>query len=168
VASATTHRAGPAAILCVAVLALATACGSSSSKSTATPPATATTSSGGGGLSDSAFCDAARKWGAQFKKQVATLSNIGSGPSGLKAYYTLLGKDYAAIVAAAPSDIKPSVAVLYADFQKLTQILASSNYDIVKAGPELEKNQGLLDSAKTRAAIARIDAWATAHSCTLK
>jgi hypothetical protein len=176
VANGTTHRGQLAVLLCIGVAALATACGGSSSSSTtstgggaagSTTTPTTTSSGGGSGLSDAAFCDAARKWKGQYDKQISALANLGSGATYLKAFYTTLGKDYAAIIAVAPSDIKPSMEVLYGDFQKVNQILAGANYDIVKAGPKLEKQKNLFSSPATKAAVAKLDAWAKANTCKL-
>lgn len=162
-----------------AVLVLAAACGSSSSSSSTSTstagggggssPATSapSTSSGGGGVSDSSFCGLAKKWKAQEPKQAAVLANLSSGPAGIKAFYTKLGQDYAAVIAVAPSDIKPSLQVLYGDFAKLNTILAKYNYDMAKAGPALAADASLFNSATTKAAIAKLDAWGKANSCHL-
>lgn len=143
--------------LCGAVLALAAACGSSSS------------SSGGGGgggatLSDSSFCSLAKKWSKQENKQVSTLTNL-TDPAGMKAFYTTLAKDYQSVIAVAPSDIKPSLDVLYGDFTQLTSILAKHDYNIQKAAPDLAAVEGIFSSAKTKAALQKLDAWGKANNC---
>jgi hypothetical protein len=143
-----------------AVLALAAACGSSSSSGGG--------SGGGGGgvatLSDSGFCNLAKKWNKQQSKQLTTLTNL-SDPAGMKAFYTTLSKDYQSVIAVAPSDIKPSLEVLYGDFNQLTSILAKHDYDIQKAAPDLASIEGIFSSAKTKAALAKLDAWGKANNC---
>jgi hypothetical protein len=159
-----------------AVVALAAACGSSSSSSSApaasgsTPPtssAPASTGSGGGGISSSSFCGVARKWKAQEPKEIQALRQLGSGPAALKAVYTKLGQDYQALIAVAPSQIKPSLQVLYGDFVKVNAILAKHNYNIVQAAPVLAQNRQLFDSTATKQAIAKLDAWAASNHCHL-
>jgi len=151
-----------------AVLALAAACGSSSSSSSSGGGGGGgSTSSGGGGvatLSDSSFCSLAKKWSKQESKQITTLTNL-TRPTGMKAFYTTLAKDYQSVIAVAPSDIKPSLDVLYGDFTQLTSILAKHNYNIEKAAPDLASVQGIFNSAKTKAAIAKLDAWGKANNC---
>jgi hypothetical protein len=173
------HRRLLTVACAAAVLVLAAACGSSSSSSSATStagggggssPATsapATSSGGGGGASDSSFCGLAKKWKAQEPKEAAVLANLSSGPAGIKAFYTKLGQDYAAVIAVAPSDIKPSLQVLYGDFAKLNTVLAKYNYDMAKAGPALAADASLFNSATTKSAIAKLDAWGKANSCHL-
>jgi ABC-type glycerol-3-phosphate transport system substrate-binding protein len=173
------HRRLLTVACAAAVLVLAAACGSSSSSSsTATSsnaggggssPATSTlsTSSGGGGVSDSSFCGLAKKWKAQEPKEAAVLANFSAGPAGIKAFYTKLGQDFAAVVAVAPSDIKPSLQVLYGDFSKLNGVLAKYNYDLKKAEPALAADASLFNSAASKAAIAKLDAWGKANSCHL-
>jgi hypothetical protein len=157
----------------VAVLALAAACGSSSSSPSPVAgsggggSSPATTSQGGLGLSDSSFCTLAKKWKAQEPKQAAVLANLSSGPAGIRAFYTKLASDYQAVIAVAPSDIKPSLQVLYADFVKLNGILAKDNYDLKKAAPTLAADASLFSSPATKAAIAKLDAWGKANSCHL-
>ena len=167
------------ATITVVVLALAAACGSSSSSSPAaasggsggggSTPTTgvSTTSQGGGGLSDSGFCNLAKKWKAQEPKEAAVLTDLSSGPAGIKAFYTKLASDYQAVIAEAPSDIKPSLQVLYADFVKLNTVLARYHYDLTKAGPALAADSSVFTSPTTKAAIAKIDAWGKANSCHL-
>jgi hypothetical protein len=145
------------------VLALAAACGSSSSSGGG--------SGGGGGggggvatLSDSSFCNLAKKWNKQQSKQLTTLTNL-SDPAGMKAFYTTLSKDYQSVIAVAPGDIKPSLEVLYGDFNQLTSILAKHDYDIQKAAPDLASVEGIFSSAKTKAALAKLDAWGKANNC---
>ena len=160
----------------VASTALAAACGSSSSSSSSAPGASGSTppsvttsppsssSSGGGGVSDSAFCDLAKKWKAQEPKEIQSLTSLETGAS-LKAVWTKLGQDYAKVIAIAPSDIKPSLEVLYGDFQKLNTILAQHNYNLAQAGPEIEAHRSLFQNAQTKQAIAKLDAWGKANSC---
>jgi hypothetical protein len=169
-------------IFCIgAVLALAAACGSSSgsgspasggggsSPSTSTPStSTPSTSSGGGGsLSDSSFCGLAKKWKAQEPKQLAILTNLSSGPAAIKAFYTKLGSDFHAVVSVAPSDIKPSLELLYGDFSKLNGVLAKYHYDLKKAGPALEADANLFNSPASKQAVAKLTAWGKTHSCHL-
>jgi len=165
-------------VLCTgAVLALAAACGSSSSSPSpaagsgggggSSPTGGSTTSQGGLGLSDSSFCNLAKKWKKQEPKEVAVLTNLSSGPAGIKAFYTKLASDYQGLIAVAPSDIKPSLQVLYADFVKLNGVLAKYNYDLKKAGPSLAADAALFNSPATKAAIAKLDAWGKANSCHL-
>jgi ABC-type glycerol-3-phosphate transport system substrate-binding protein len=162
----------------VAVLALAAACGSSSSSSppassggggSSSTPSTSTpaTSSNGGGLSDSSFCGLAKKWKAQAPKEAAVLANFSSGPAGIKAFYTKLASQYQAVIAVAPSDIKPSMQVLYTDFLKLNSVLAKYHYDLKKAAPALAADAALFNSATAKAAIAKLDAWGKSNSCHL-
>jgi len=95
------------------------------------------------------------------------LTDLSSGPAGIKAFYTKLASDYQAVIAEAPSDIKPSLQVLYGDFVKLNTVLAKYHYDITKAGPALAADSSVFTSPTTKAAIARIDAWGKANSCHL-
>ncbi len=161
-----------------AVVALAAACGSSSSGSSTNTGgggggasssggggSTPSINGGGGSLSDSSFCSLAKKWSKQENKQVSALTNLGSGPAGMKAFYTTLSKDYQSVIAVAPGDIKPSLVVLYGDFTQLTSILAKHNYNIQKAAPDLASIEGIFNSAKTKAAIAKLDAWGKTNSC---
>jgi ABC-type glycerol-3-phosphate transport system substrate-binding protein len=162
-------------VCAVAVLALAAACGSSSSSPSpaagsgggGSPSGGSTTTQGGLGLSDSSFCDLAKKWKKQEPKQVAVLTDLSSGPAGIKAFYTKLASDYQGLIAVAPSDIKPSLQVLYGDFAKLNGVLAKYHYDLKKAGPTLAADAALLNSPATKAAIAKLDAWGKANSCHL-
>lgn len=95
------------------------------------------------------------------------LADLSSGPAGIKAFYTKLASDYRAVIAVAPSDIKPSMQVLYTDFIKLNGVLAKYNYDMKKAGPALAADASLFNSPTTKAAIAKLDAWGKANSCHL-
>jgi hypothetical protein len=95
------------------------------------------------------------------------LADLSSGPAGIKAFYTKLASDYQAVIAVAPSDIKPSMQVLYADFVKLNGVLAKYHYDMKKAAPALAADASLFNSATTKAAIAKLDAWGKANSCHL-
>jgi ABC-type glycerol-3-phosphate transport system substrate-binding protein len=164
----------------VVVLALAAACGSSSSSgagststgggggSSSTPStSTPSTSTGGGGgsLSDSGFCSLAKKWKKEEPKEISVLTDLSSGRAGVKAFYTQLAKDYAAVIQVAPSDIKPSLQVLDSDFVKLNTVLAKYNYDLKKAEPALAADASLFDSAATKAAVAKLDAWGKANDC---
>jgi hypothetical protein len=172
------HRRLLTVACAAAVLVLAAACGSSSS-SPSTPATTAagggsspatstpTTTSGGGGVSDSSFCGLAKKWKAQEPKEAAVLANFSAGPAGIKAFYTKLGQDFSAVVAVAPSDIKPSLQLLYVDFSKLNGILAKYHYNIQKAGPALAADASLFNSPAAKQAIAKLDAWGKANSCHL-
>ena len=163
------------AALIGAVLALAAACGSSSSSSTTTGGGGGASSTGGGAstpsissggsVSDSMFCALAKKWSKQEPKQVAVLTKLSSGPAAIKTFYTTLGKDYSSLISVAPGDIKPSLVVLYGVYQKLVGILAKNNWSIIKAGPQIQAQGGLLDGPKVKAAIAQVDAWGKAHSC---
>ena len=83
----------------------------------------------------------------------------------MKAFYTTPAKDYQSVIAVAPSDIKPSLDVLYGDFNQLTSILAKHDYDIQKAAPDLAAVEGIFTSAKTKAAIQKLDAWGKANNC---
>ena len=160
-----------------AVLALAAACGSSSSSPSpaagsgggggSSPTGGSTTSQGGLGLSDSSFCNLAKKWKKQEPKQAAVLTGLSAGPAGIKAFYTKLASDYRGLIALAPSDVKPSLQVLYTDFVKLNDVLAKYNYDLQKAAPTLAADAKLFNSPATKAAIARLDAWGKANSCHL-
>ena len=170
------HRRLLCIVCVVASTALAAACGSSSSSSSSAPGASGTTlpsvttspssSSSGGGVSDATFCDVARKWKAQEPKELQSLSSLETGAS-LKAVWTKLGQDYSKVIAIAPSDIKPSLEVLYGEFQKLNDILAKHNYNIQQAGPDIEAHRSLFDNAQTRQAVAKLDAWGKANSCGL-
>jgi hypothetical protein len=161
----------------VAVLALAAACGSSSSSPSpaagsgggggSSPTGGSTTSGGGLGVSDSSFCSLAKKWKKQEPKEASVLTDLSAGPAGIKAFYTKLASDYQGLIAVAPSDIKPSLQVLYADFVKLNDVLAKNNYDLQKAAPALEADAKLFNSPATKAAIAKLDAWGKANSCHL-
>ena len=71
------------------------------------------------------------------------------------------------MVAVAPSDIKPSLQLLYVDFTKLNTILAKYKYNIQKAGPALAADASLFNSASAKQAIAKLDAWGKANSCHL-
>jgi hypothetical protein len=169
------HRVFLAVACGVAVLGFAACGGSSSSPSTTTAGAgggssstsAATTTSGGGGISGSSFCDVARKWKAQVPNETKVLTKIGSGPAYVKAVYTKLGQDFQALIAVAPSDIKPSMQVLDGDFVKLNGILAKANYNIIKAAPELAKNRQLFNSPATKAAEKKLAAWAKTNTCHL-
>jgi hypothetical protein len=165
-------------VVCTAaVLALAAACGSSSSSPSpaagsgggggSSPTGGSTTSQGGLGLSDSSFCNLAKKWKKQEPKEAAVLTDLSSGPAGIKAFYTKLASDYQGLIAVAPSDIKPSLQVLYADFVKLNGVLAKYDYDLKKAAPTLAADTALFNSPATKAAIAKLDAWGKANSCHL-
>ncbi len=166
-------------VLCAgAVLALAAACGSSSSSPSpaagsgggggSSPTGGSTTSQGGGlGLSDSSFCNLAKKWKKQEPKQAQVLTDLSAGPAGIKAFYTKLASDYQGLIAVAPSDIKPSLQVLYSDFVKLNGVLAKYKYDLKKAAPSLAADAALFNSAATKAAIRKLDAWGKANSCHL-
>jgi hypothetical protein len=162
-------------VLCIgAVLALSAACGSSSSSPSpaagsggSSPTGGSTTSQGGSGLSDSSFCNLAKKWKKQEPKQASVLTDLSAGPAGIKAFYTKLASDYQGLIAVAPSDIKPSLQVLYSDFVKLNGVLAKYKYDLKKAAPTLAADAGLFNSPATKAAIAKLDAWGKANSCHL-
>jgi hypothetical protein len=176
VARSAPHRVLLAVACGVAVVGFAAACGgSSSSPSTAAAGASGgssstsapTTTSGGGGISGSSFCDVARKWKAQLPNETKALTNLGSGPAYVKAVYSKLGQDFQALIAVAPSDIKPSLQVLDADFVKLNQILAKANYNVVQAAPELAKNRQLFNSPATKTAEKKLKAWANTNSCNL-
>jgi hypothetical protein len=173
------HRRLLTVACAAAVLVLAAACGSSSSSpsTTATTAAggggsspatsTATTSSGGGAVSDSSFCGLAKKWKAQEPKEAAMLADISAGPAGIKAFYTKLGQDFSAVVAVAPSEIKPSLQLLYVDFTKLNTVLAKYKYNIQKAAPALAADASLFNSPAAKQAVAKLDAWGKANSCHL-
>jgi hypothetical protein len=160
-----------------AVLALAAACGSSSSSPSpaagsgggggSSPTGGSTTSQGGLGLSDSSFCNLAKKWKKQEPKEAAVLTNLSAGPAGIKAFYTRLASDYEGLIAAAPSDIKPSLQLLYSDFVKLNSVLAKYKYNLQNAAPSLAADAKLFNSPATKAAIAKLDAWGKANSCHL-
>jgi hypothetical protein len=152
-------------ITLAAVLALAAACGSSSSSSSSTnsgqsstPSSSTPSSSGGGGVSDATFCATAKKAIPGLRKEFEGLaSQVGTGPAGLKAF---LGKEQGvlqAFVAVAPSDIKPSLNVIYSQFNKVVSILAKNHYNFVQAEPELVKVN--FDSAAVKQAEAKLNAW---------
>ena len=71
------------------------------------------------------------------------------------------------MVAVAPSDIKPSLQLLYVDFNKLNTILAKYKYNIQKAGPALAADASLFSSPAAKQAVAKLDAWGKANSCHL-
>ncbi len=99
--------------------------------------------------------------------ETKVLTKIGSGPAYVKAAYTKLGQDFQALIAVAPSDIKPSMQVLDADFVKLNAILAKANYNLIAAAPELAKNRQLFNSPASKAAEKKLKAWANTNSCNL-
>lgn len=170
------HRVLLAVACGLVVVGFAAACGSSSSSPSTTTAGAGggssstsapSTSSGGGGISGSSFCDVARKWKAQLPNETKALTNLGSGPAYVKAVYSRLGQDFQALIAVAPSEIKPSMQVLDADFVKLNAILAKANYNVIKAAPELAKNRQLFNSPATKAAELKLKAWASTNSCNL-
>jgi hypothetical protein len=118
-------------------------------------------------VSDSSFCDLAKKWKKQEPKEASVLTDLAAGPAGIKAFYTKLGSEYQGLIAVAPSDIKPSLQVLYNDFVKLNDVLAKYKYDLQKAAPSLVADAKLFSSPATKAAVAKVDAWGKANSCHL-
>ena len=156
----------------VAVLLMAgAACGSSSSSgssssanaglgvTTTTPPATTQSGDGGGG-SDSGFCGTAKKDVQDLQREDASLFAGGLSPNAIKTEFTNLQNAYAHAQSQAPAAIKPDLAVIVGFIGKLNHVLASNNYNLQIAAPQLES---LASSTQLKQAGAHLKAWAVAN-----
>jgi hypothetical protein len=150
------------------VIALtAAACGSSSSSgSTATTAPTspttlstapATTTSGG---SDNGFCGSAKKDLKDLQTEDNALFAGGVTPDAIKTEFSNLQSAYAHALSQAPAEIKPDLAVITQFIGKLNTVLASDNYNIQAAAPQLES---LASSTQLKQASAHLKAWAVAN-----
>jgi hypothetical protein len=163
-------RAYPLLVAGLIVMALAAAaCGSSSSSgSTATTAPTspttlstapATTTSGGGG-SDNGFCGSAKKDLKDLQAEDNALFAGGVTPDAIKTEFSNLQSAYAHALSQAPAEIKPDLAVISGFIGKLNKVLASDNYNIQAAAPQLESLAG---STQLKQAGAHLKAWAVAN-----
>ena len=164
-------RVRPFLFASVALLLMAgAACGSSSSSgsssspntglgvTTTTPPAT--TQSGGGGGSDNGFCGAAKQDLKDLQAEDNSLFAGGVSPDAIKTEFTNLQSAYAHALTQAPSAIKPDLAVIVGFIGKLNHVLASYNYNLATAAPQLES---LAASSRLKQAGAHLKAWAVAN-----
>jgi hypothetical protein len=165
-------RVRPVLFASVAVLLMAgAACGSSSSSgssssgnaglgvTTTTPPAT-TQSGGGGGGGDNGFCGSAKKDLKDLQAEDASLFAGGVSPNAIKTEFNNLQAAYAHAQSQAPSAIKPDLAVIVTFIGKLNHALASNNYNLQVAAPQLES---LASSTQLKQASAHLKAWAVAN-----
>lgn len=169
------RRLHPLALaFCVAALAItAAACGGGSSSPSSSggggggSTVPSVTTGGGNGVGDSAFCSYAKEWANQLSAKVQTTFSAGiSNPAKMKSGLTTLMAAYQQIVNAAPSDIKPSLAVVVNDFQKFVNIMAAHGYDYKKALPAMEaQGTNPFQNAASKQAIRKLNAWAKANKC---
>jgi hypothetical protein len=109
-------------------------------------------------VSDAAFCSAAKKAIPGLRKEFEGLAaQVGTGPAGLKAFLQKEQTILQAFVSVAPSDIKPSLNVIYGQFNKVITILAKHHYNLMQAEPELARVN--FDSPAVKQAEARLQAW---------
>ncbi len=163
-------RVYPLLVAGLIVVALtAAACGSSSSSgsnaSTATTSSTtlsttpATTTSGGGG-SDTGFCGSAKKDLKDLQAEDASLFAGGVTPDAIKKEFSNLQSAYAHAQSQAPAEIQPDLAVIIGFIGKLNNVLASDNYNLQAAAPQLES---LATSTQLKQAGAHLKAWAATN-----
>jgi hypothetical protein len=163
-------RVYPLLVAGLIVVALtAAACGSSSSSgSTATTATTspttlstapATTTSGGGG-SDSGFCGSAKKDLKDLQAEDNSLFAGGVTPDAIKKEFSDLQSAYEHAQSQAPAEIKPDLAVIIGFIGKLNNVLASDNYNLQAAAPQIES---LATSTQLKQAGAHLKAWAATN-----
>lgn len=159
--------------LCVAALAIAAAgCGGGSSSPSSSgsgggSTAPSVTTGGGNGVGDAAFCAYAKEWSHQLSTRLQeTFASGVNSPSKMKSGLTALMAAYQQILNAAPSDIKPSLAVVVNDFGKFVNILAAHGYDYKKALPAMEaQGTNPFDNAAAKRAERKLEAWAKTNNC---
>jgi hypothetical protein len=161
-----------AAVLALALMAAGCGGSSSSSSSTAAGGASAPASTqassapasseaSGGSSSDAAFCKDARKAARGIAAEIRPLVAAAATPQEkAKISFTHTLAVYQAIVAAAPSDVKPDLAVLLAAFGKMEKALQQHSWNYLAAAPQLE---AAFKAADVRAAGKRVKRWAKAN-----
>jgi|1185.fasta_scaffold422950_1 hypothetical protein len=162
-------RVYPLLVAGLIVMALtAAACGSSSSSgsTTTTAPTSPTTLStapattSGGGAGDTGFCGSAKKDLKDLQAEDSSLLAGGVTPDAIKTEFSNLRSAYAHALSQAPAEIKPDLAVISRFIGKLNTVLASDNYNIRAAAPQLES---LANSTQLKQAGAHLKAWAVAN-----
>ena len=162
-------RVYPLLVAGLIVVALtAAACGSSSSSgSTATttttnstPLSTTPATTSGGGGSDTGFCGSAKKDLKDLQAENSSLFAGGVTPDAIKKEFSNLQSAYAHAQSQAPAEIQPDLAVIIGFIGKLNNVLASDNYNLQAAAPQLES---LAASTKLKQAGAHLKAWAATN-----
>ena len=162
-------RVYPLLVAGLIVVALtAAACGSSSSSgSTATsattnstPLSTTPATTSGGGGSDTGFCGSAKKDLKDLQAEDASLFAGGVTPDAIKKEFSNLQSAYAHAQSQAPAEIQPDLAVIIGFIGKLNNVLASDNYNLQAAAPQIES---LATSTQLKQAGAHLKAWAATN-----
>lgn len=120
-----------------------------------------------GSSSGAAFCSYAKQWAKQLPAEMQkAVSTSVSAPDKAKAEFTVVTQAYQQIVNAAPAEIKPSLEVVFGDYQKFVQVLAANGYNFAKAGNALAGQGNPFDNAASKAALKNLNAWGKANHCT--
>ena len=85
---------------------------------------------------------------------------VGVTPDAIKKEFSNLQSAYAHAESQAPAEIQPDLAVIIGFIGKLNNVLASDNYNLQAAAPQLES---LAASTKLKQAGAHLKAWAAAN-----
>ncbi len=159
----------PLVLLLVTAVALAAGCGSSSGSSSTnnssipistTPASTPSSSTGGSVSGGSSFCSQGKADLKELKAQLAAAASISSTPARLKAQVQTVMNAFQKAEGEAPSQIQGDIATIATTMNKLNQILAAHNYDLVSSAAQAG---AVIDGAQFKAASNHLQAWATAN-----